>query len=90
MLFTALIVLVLVCFAALVVDVGQVVIWRVRMQNAVDAAALAAGTWQARGLNQLQMLNDTHWTLRAGQAATSWFLMSTDWVCSPVGCSPFP
>ena len=77
--FAALVFVVLVCFAAMVVDVGEVVTWRIRMQNAVDAAALACGTWQARGLNMLQVLNDAHWGIRAANYATCIALGASDW-----------
>ncbi len=63
MIFTALVVLVLVCFVASVVNVGQMIVQRIKAQNAADAAALTAGVWQARGLNLLQILNGVHWDL---------------------------
>jgi len=55
--FAALMLLVLVMFIMLVVDVGQLVSWRIRMQNATDSAAMAGAVWQARGLNVIAMLN---------------------------------
>ena len=55
--FAALILLVLVMFVMLVVDVGQLVTWRIRMQNAADSAAMAGAVWQARGLNVIAALN---------------------------------
>lgn len=55
--FAALILLVLVMFVMLVVDVGQLVTWRIRMQNAADSAAMAGAVWQARGLNVIAILN---------------------------------
>ncbi|MCK4400788.1 Tad domain-containing protein, partial [bacterium] len=55
--FAALILLVLVMFVMLVVDVGQLVTWRIRMQNATDSAAMAGAVWQARGLNVIAVLN---------------------------------
>ena len=55
--FAALILLVLVMFVMLVVDVGQLVTWRIRMQNAADSAAMAGAVWQARGLNIIAALN---------------------------------
>jgi len=61
LLFTALIVLVLVCLIAAVVNVGIMLSWKIRTQNAVDAAALGAGIWQARGLNIMQSLNQIHY-----------------------------
>jgi len=77
--FAALVFVVLVCFVALVVDVGEAVSWRIQMQSAVDAAALACGTTQARGLNMLQMMNDVHWGLRAANYATCLALAASDW-----------
>ena len=55
--FAALILLVLVMFVMLVVDVGQLITWRIRMQNATDSAAMAGAVWQARGLNVIAVLN---------------------------------
>jgi len=45
-------------FGAVMINLGQVSCARIRLQNAVDAAALAIATYQARGLNALADLNE--------------------------------
>jgi hypothetical protein len=51
--------LILVIFAGLilVIGVGYTIQQRIAMQKAVDAAALSAAVWQARGLNVISSLN---------------------------------
>jgi len=57
LIFTAMfLVIFAVCFLA-VFDIGQLVARRMKMQNAVDAAAQTAALWQARGLNLEGHLN---------------------------------
>lgn len=72
LIFTALVIFVLVAFFLVTIDIGQTVYWRIRMQNAVDAAALAAGLWQSRGLNLTQQLNNTHWNVNAMATYAIW------------------
>ena len=43
-------------------DTSQAVYNRITAQNAADAAAATASLWQARGLNQIQILNNFHFT----------------------------
>jgi len=61
MLLTALLSLVLVALPATVINVGQSVTDKMRLQTAADGAALTASTWSARGSNLLQGLNGMHW-----------------------------
>ena len=58
MAFIAVIALVLVFLWAMVVNIGTLERERIRMQNAVDAAALSAAVWQARGYNILGMVQN--------------------------------
>ena len=53
----ALILPVFVIFTALVINVSHLVFARVRLQNTVDACAMAAATVQAVGLNEMADLN---------------------------------
>lgn len=57
MIFIAIVLFALVCFFALVVNVGHRVTSKVEMQNAADAAAMSGGIWNARGLNTISVLN---------------------------------
>lgn len=70
--FTALLIFVLVGFFLVTINIGKTVYWRIRMQNAVDASALAAGLWQSRGLNLTQQLNNLHWDVNAMAAYAIW------------------
>lgn len=47
----------LMLFLAVTIGIGQTVNARIKMQNAVDAAALSGAIWQARGLNVISDLN---------------------------------
>lgn len=47
----------LVLFLSITIGVGQTVNARMKIQNAVDAAALSGAIWQARGLNIISDLN---------------------------------
>jgi len=55
--FIAIVMFALVCFFALVVNVGDRVTAKVEMQNAADAAVMAGGIWNARGMNMISILN---------------------------------
>lgn len=55
--FVAITLVTLVFFVALVVNVGHVVTWRVRVQNSVDAAAYSGASVQANSLAILAALN---------------------------------
>jgi len=55
--FTGLLLLVPVMFFLVTLNVGRMVAIRIKMQNAVDAAAQTAALWQARGLNLEGHLN---------------------------------
>lgn len=57
MIFVAIVLFALVCFFALVVNVGHRVTDKVEMQNAADAAAMSGGIWNARALNTISVLN---------------------------------
>ncbi len=57
MIFIAIVLFALVCFFALVVNVGHRVTSKVEMQNAADAAAMSGGIWNARALNTISILN---------------------------------
>jgi len=96
LLFTALIVLVLVCLIAAVVNVGMMISWKIRTQNAVDAAALGAGIWQARGHNLMQSLNQIHYwmnnllgliiiAMAIACYASCAFIFNPCFLCSPLG-----
>ncbi len=55
--FLAIVLFALVCFFALVINVGHRVTAKVEMQNAADAVAMSGGIWNARGLNVISVLN---------------------------------
>ncbi len=55
--FVAVLGLVLVLFAAAVINVGNLATTRIRMQGSADAAAQTTGVWTARGLNLISTLN---------------------------------
>ncbi len=56
--FTVISMLVLICFIAFVINAGEVISWKIKMQNCADASALSGAIWQARGLNIIAVLND--------------------------------
>ena len=47
----------LLLFTVLVFGMGRMIDERIRLQNAIDSAALNAAIWQARGLNVITDLN---------------------------------
>ena len=49
--------------ALFAMDTSQAVYNRITSQNAADAAAATAALWQARGLNQIQILNNFHYNI---------------------------
>ena len=49
--------------ALLAMDTSQAVYNRITSQNAADSAAATAALWQARGLNQMQILNNFHFNI---------------------------
>ena len=55
--FIAIVMFALVCFFALVINVGDRVTAKVEMQNAADAAVMSGGIWNARGMNMISILN---------------------------------
>ena len=55
--FIAIVLFALICFFALVVNVGHRVTAKVETQNAADAAVLTGAIWNARGLNIISVLN---------------------------------
>ena len=55
--FLAIVMFALVAFFALVINVGDRVTAKVEMQNAADAAVMAGGIWNARGMNMISILN---------------------------------
>lgn len=55
--FVAVLGLVLVLFAAAVINVGNLATTRIRMQGSADAAAQTTGVWTARGLNLISTMN---------------------------------
>jgi len=57
LIFIAIVMFALVCFFALVVNVGDRISAKVEMQNAADAAVMAGGIWNARGMNMISILN---------------------------------
>ncbi|MCP4714762.1 MAG: hypothetical protein GY868_06555 [Deltaproteobacteria bacterium] len=57
MIFVALVMFTLVCFFALIVNVGNRISTKIEMQNAADAAAISGGVWIARGLNLTSIMN---------------------------------
>ncbi len=57
LIFIAIVMFALVCFFALVVNVGDRVTAKVELQNAADAAVMAGGIWNARGMNIISILN---------------------------------
>ena len=57
LIFIAIVMFALVCFFALVVNVGDRVTAKVELQNAADAAVMAGGIWNARGMNMISILN---------------------------------
>jgi hypothetical protein len=52
-----LLILPLILFAVTVFGIGQMIDERIRLQNAIDSAALSAAIWQARGLNIITDIN---------------------------------
>ncbi|MBW2249274.1 MAG: Tad domain-containing protein [Deltaproteobacteria bacterium] len=57
LIFIAIVMFALVCFFALVVNVGDRVTAKVELQNAADASVMAGGIWNARGMNMISILN---------------------------------
>jgi len=57
LIFIAIVMFALVCFFALVVNVGDRISAKIEMQNAADAAVMAGGIWNARGMNMISILN---------------------------------
>ena len=57
LIFIAIVMFALVAFFALVVNVGDRVTAKVELQNAADAAVMAGGIWNARGMNMISILN---------------------------------
>jgi putative Flp pilus-assembly TadE/G-like protein len=57
LIFIAIVMFALVCFFALVVNVGDRITAKVEMQNAADAAVMAGGIWNTRGMNMISILN---------------------------------
>jgi len=57
LIFIAIVMFALVSFFALVINVGDRVTAKVEMQNAADAAVMAGGIWNARGMNMISILN---------------------------------
>ncbi len=57
MAFTALTLFLFTCFIVVLLNNGRVVNHKVEAQNAADAAAVSAATWQARGMNLASMGN---------------------------------
>ena len=57
LIFIAIVMFALVCFFALVINVGDRVTAKVEMQNSADAAVMAGGIWNARGMNMISILN---------------------------------
>lgn len=57
LIFIAIVMFALVCFFAMVINVGDRVTAKVEMQNAADAAVMAGGIWNARGMNMISILN---------------------------------
>lgn len=53
-------------FGAVMINLGQVSSTRIRLQNAVDATALAIATYQARGRNAIADLNEDFLLEKAG------------------------
>ena len=49
--------------ALFALDTSQAVYNRITAQNAADSAAATAALWQARGLNQIQVLNNFHFNI---------------------------
>ncbi len=61
--FFAIIALVLVMFIGAISDYGQTITKAINTQNSADAAALAAGTWVARGGNIQTIINGLHFDM---------------------------
>ncbi len=57
MLYTAVICMFILAVFSLIYDVARISEDKIQMQNAADAAALEFATWQARGMNTVQNLN---------------------------------
>lgn len=72
MTFVVLGMMVLVMFWMMVVNVGILEYRRIKMQNAVDAAALTASRIQANGLNQIGVLNFWVWATLMPQRYCDW------------------
>lgn len=58
LIYTVMVMLVLVCFIALVINAGRTINWKIKMQNSADASAVSGAIWQARALNMIAALND--------------------------------
>ena len=55
--FTILVILILMTFLALIINVGETISKKIKMQNSADASALSGAIWQARALNIIATLN---------------------------------
>lgn len=55
--FVVLVLFTMICFFALVINVGHRVNTKVEMQNASDASVMSGAVWNARGLNMISILN---------------------------------
>ncbi|NMA19681.1 MAG: hypothetical protein GX927_03790 [Lentisphaerae bacterium] len=63
MLYTAVVCMFILAVFSLIHDVGRISEDKMQMQNAADAAALEFATWQARGMNTVQNLNQEIYNL---------------------------
>ena len=55
--FTIIVILILMTFLALIINVGETISKKIKMQNSADASALSGAIWQARALNIIATLN---------------------------------
>lgn len=53
-------------FAFLVVETGNLIYWKIHLQNIADSAAMEGGTWYARALNLVSLSNKALFIIAAG------------------------
>ena len=75
-----------------VVNIGEIVKTKVYSQTAVDASAVGAGAWMARGSNLLQMINAIHWDINgfAGTICAPLLTVGSGAMTVLIACCAFP
>jgi hypothetical protein len=75
-----------------VVNIGEIVKTKAYSQTAVDASAVGAAVWMARGSNLLQMINALHWDINgfAGTICAPLLSVGSAAVSVLLACCAFP